>query len=62
MDFYVIGVVVGCWIRFFAFFLVIKPISKLIMTLIRMIKDTISFMFICGCYLLIAASVFTTLF
>jgi hypothetical protein len=50
------------WLRFFVYFLVVRPISKLLLTLIAMIDDTLSFIFIFSCYLLIAASVFTTLY
>ena len=62
VDYYVVVVVVMSWIRFFSYFLLIRPVSKLLMTLIRMLWDTISFMFIMICYLLISSSVFTTLF
>ena len=50
------------WMRFFAFFLVIKSISRILMTLIQMLIDTISFAIIMVCYLLLMASIFTTLF
>ena len=50
------------WLRFFAYFLVIRNISKLSLTLIAMIGDTLNFMFIMGCWILIMGSVFTTLF
>lgn len=61
-DYYVVAVVIFAWLRLFSFFLVIRPISKLLMTLIRMLRDTMSFMFIVTCYLLLAASFFSTLF
>lgn len=57
-----IAVLIFSWIRFFAYFLVIGKISKLIMTLLRMLIDALSFIFIFSCYLLIAMTVFTTLF
>ena len=61
LDYYVITIVLLSWFRFFAYFLIIKNISKLLMTLWRMIKETMSFMFIVCCYLMIMSSVFTTL-
>lgn len=57
-----IVIVIMSWIRFFSYFLIIKSISKLLMTLVRMIQDTVSFMFIVCCFLLISSSIFTTLF
>jgi hypothetical protein len=42
-DSYVVIVLVAAWIRFFAFFLVIKSISRILMTLIKMFIDTTSF-------------------
>lgn len=33
LDYYVIAVTICSWVRFFAYFLVIREISKLIMTL-----------------------------
>lgn len=62
LDYYVAVVVVVSWIRFFAYFLVIRSISKLLMTLIKMMYDTLGFVFIMVWYLLLAASVYTTLF
>jgi fucose 4-O-acetylase-like acetyltransferase len=50
------------WLRFFVYFLVVRNISKLILTLLAMIGDTLSFMFIVSCFILIMASVFTTLY
>ena len=62
LDYYVIAVVIVSWVRFFSYFLVIKKVSKLIMTLVRMLIDCLSFMFVFSCYLLLAATVFTTIF
>ena len=50
------------WLRFFVYFLVVRNVSKLILTLIAMIGDTVSFMFIVCCFILIMASIFTTLY
>jgi len=62
LDYYVIAVVIVSWTRFFSYFLVVLTISKLMMTLYRMLHDTLSFIFIVSCYLLLSATVFTTLF
>jgi len=50
------------WLRFFAYFLVIRQISKLLLTLISMITDTLSFLFIFTCFVVLMASVFSTLY
>ena len=46
---FMIFVLCVSWLRFFTYFLVIKMISKLLLTLVHMILDTISFMFIIIC-------------
>lgn len=46
IDYYVAVVVVVSWLRFFAYFLVVRSISKLLMTLLKMFIDTISFVFL----------------
>lgn len=62
MDYFMNFVICISWLRFFVYFLVIRNISKLIFTLIAMIGDTLSFMFIISCFLLIMSSIFTTLY
>ena len=62
VDYFMIIVLCISWLRFFVYFLVVKPISQLLLTLIAMIWDTVSFMFIISCFILIMASVYTTLF
>jgi hypothetical protein len=62
VDFYVALVVVLSWFRYFGYFLVIKSVSKLINTLVKMLKDTVSFMFIMVSYMLLVSSIFSTLF
>jgi len=62
LDYYVILVVIFSWIRFFSYFLVVKSISRLMMTLIQMILAAMSFLFIFTCFMVISASMFTTLF
>jgi hypothetical protein len=51
-----------CWLRFFTYFLVIRDISKLLLILVAMIGDTMAFMFIVCCFILIMSSIFTTLY
>ena len=62
LDYYVIAVVIVSWLRFFGYFLVIRQISRLILTLLRMLYDTLGFIFILCCYMVLAATIFTTLF
>lgn len=62
VDYFMIVVLGISWLRFFVYFLVVRSISKLLLTLIAMIGDTVSFMFIVCCFILIMASVFTTLY
>lgn len=62
VDYFMILVLVVTWLRFFAYFLVIRQISKLLLTLISMITDTVSFLFIFSCFVVLMASVFTTLY
>jgi len=46
IDYFMIAVLCICWLRFFTYFLVIRGISKLLLTLLAMIGDTLNFMFI----------------
>ena len=62
IDYFMIIVLIISWLRFFVYFLVIRDISKLVLTLLAMIGDTVSFMFITSCFILIMASIFTTLY
>jgi len=62
LDYYVIAVVIVGWVRFFGYFLMIRNISKLIMTLIRILYETFSFIFIVLSYLTIMSTIFTMLF
>lgn len=43
IDDFVVIVLVVAWSRFFAYFLAIRSISKLIMTFVKMLNDTIGF-------------------
>lgn len=62
VDYFMILVLVVSWLRFFTYFLVVRPISRLLLTLVAMIDDTLGFMFIVSCFILIMASLFTTLY
>lgn len=62
LDYYVITVTIVSWCRFFSFFFLVRIISKLLHTLIRMIRDTLSFLFLLICYFLLMATAFTMLF
>ena len=44
------------------YFLVVRSISKLLLTIIEMVEDTISFLFIVSCFIIIMSSIFTTLY
>ena len=62
LDYVMIFVLIVSWLRFFIYFLLVREISKMILTLYEMLSDTLSFIFIVVCYLVIVASVFTTLY
>lgn len=62
MDYFMIIVLTASWLRFFMYFLVIRTISKLLLTLIEMVEDTLSFIFIVSCYIVIMTSIFTTFY
>ena len=62
LDYLMIVVLLIAWLRFFIYFLIVREISKMLLTLYEMLADTLSFIFIVVCYLLIVASVFTTLY
>ena len=62
IDYLMIVVLIVSWLRFFIYFLIVREISKMLLTIYEMLADTMSFIFIVVCYLLIVASVFTTLY
>ena len=62
LDYFMLFVLCVCWLRFFTFFLVIRNLSKLLLIVVNMLRDTISFMFILICFILIMSSIFTTLY
>lgn len=62
IDYFILLVLWISWIRFFSFFLVIRDISKLLLTLVAMVTDTLAFILIVSWFLIIMSSVFTTLY
>ena len=62
VDYFMIFVLCICWLRFFTYFLMIRQLSKLLLVLVSMILDTINFMFIVVCFILIISSLMTTLY
>jgi Ion transport protein len=62
IDYFMLLVLTVSWLRFFSYFLVVREISKLLLTLIEMIGDTLSFLFIVSCFILIMSSIFATLY
>lgn len=62
IDYFMIVVLGFSWVRFFFYFLVVGGIAELILTLIAMLIDAISFMILVICLILVFASVFTTLY
>jgi hypothetical protein len=61
-DVLVIFVVIFTWFRFFSFFLVIKGVSRHFITIYRMIKQTMAFIFVVLCYMTFQAIIFMLLF
>jgi hypothetical protein len=57
-----IVVLIVSWLRFFSYFLVIRNVSKITLTLFMMLKEAMNFMLILACYFIIMTTVFATLF
>ena len=55
-------VLIISWLRFFSYFLVISKISKITLTLFMMLRETVNFMMILSCYMILMTTVFATLF
>jgi hypothetical protein len=55
-------VLIISWLRFFSYFLVFSNISKITLTLFMMLKETLYFLLILGCYMALMTTVFATLF
>jgi hypothetical protein len=62
IDYYVIFVVLLSWIRFFSYFMVVKPISKLLVIIEKIVVNTSSFNFIVLSTVLIFVSLFISFF
>lgn len=62
MDYFMIIALAFAWVRFFMYFLVVRSMSKLLLTLYEMAEDTLSFFFIVSCFIMIMSSIFTTLY
>lgn len=62
LDYYMIIVLVISWLRFFSYFLVIRKVSKLTITLFSMLKEVLPFMIILTCYSVCTTTIFATLF
>lgn len=50
------------WFRFFSYFLMVRRVSKLFITLMEMLQSTLSFLFLIGCYLTIMGTAFNMQF
>jgi hypothetical protein len=61
-DYYMIVVLIFSWLRFFSYFLILNHISKVTLTLFMMLKETLFFLLVLGCYLVILTTIFATLF
>jgi len=61
-DYLVVATQTLTYMRFFFFFLMQESISKTLLTLMGMIGDTLTFIFLTGWYLFVMAAVFTTLY
>ena len=61
-DYYMILVLIISWLRFFSYFLVMSKISKITLTLFMMLRETLYFMMVLCCYMILMTTVFATLF
>ena len=50
------------WLRFYMFFLMLSELSKMILTFIAMVVDTLPFLLLVIIYLVVTAAIFTTVF
>jgi hypothetical protein len=58
----VLVTIVTCWARFFAILFVVQAVSKLIMTIIKMVGSATTFLFILFIYLLVFSCIMMVLF
>jgi hypothetical protein len=61
-DYYMILVLIISWLRFFSYFLVVSKISKITLTLFMILSETLYFMMILICYMILMTTDFATLF
>lgn len=62
LDYFMIGVLTISWLRFFSYFLVITSISRITMSMLEIVNQTVFFMLIFACYFALMITVFSTLF
>ena len=62
LDYIMLILIFFQWFRFYQFFLMISELSKMILTFVSMIIDTIAFMFLVASYLILSTAIFTTVF
>ena len=62
LDYITLILILLQWTRFYMFFLMISELSKMILTFIAMVKESLAFMFLLLAYLIIASAIFTTIF
>jgi hypothetical protein len=62
LDLFIVVVVCVDWFRFILYFLLIKELSTLLLTLYGIFFDILPFLLILGSYFLFVSSVFTTLY
>mgnify|MGYP006977524615 CR=1 FL=1 len=60
VDILVALVMALTWGRFFMYFLVVQNISKMLLTLVKMMVDVLPFAFILICYIIFATQWFST--
>ena len=62
LDYLMLVMIMCNWGRFYLFFLMISELSKMLLTFIAMVIDTMAFMFIVASYLIVVSAIFTTVF
>ena len=62
LDYVVLVLILLQWGRFYMFFLIVAELSKMILTFISMVIDTMPFMFLVSSYLIVVSAIFTTVF
>ena len=62
IDYAMSALIVIQFMRFFLFFLIINSVSKMLITLVYMVIDTLAFCALMSTYIIIQAQIFTTFF